>query len=120
MTPGQGWGRCLELVVKSRARAQERALYHFLLQFGHSLTPYVEATAPGLCTVQFTDQRNLTSKLERVIAQLADNQITACAGIAQTPDTSFLAAHLARPVLQVGDIKTFLASLPLETLAVEV
>ncbi|MEP6811275.1 MAG: hypothetical protein ABI992_13610, partial [Chthoniobacterales bacterium] len=37
MTPSQGWARCLELVVKPRTRAQEQALDHFLLQFGHSL-----------------------------------------------------------------------------------
>jgi len=34
------------------------------------------------------------------------------------PDTSFLAAHLARPVLQMDDAKEFLAPLPIETLAI--
>jgi hypothetical protein len=29
-----------------------------------------------------------------------------------------LVAHLARPVLQIGDAKTFLASLPIETLEI--
>ncbi|MEP6821178.1 MAG: hypothetical protein ABI946_02390 [Chthoniobacterales bacterium] len=117
MTPSQGLARSLELIVKSRARAQERSLDDLLLQFSYTLAPYVEATAPGLCTVQFTDDRNLGAKVESMIAQLTETGLTACAGIAQTPDTSLLAAHLARPVLQVGDIKTFLASLPIETLA---
>ncbi len=36
--------------------------------------------------------------------------------IAPTPDASFLAAHLAKPVLQVDDAKDFLAPLPIETL----
>ena len=35
------------------------------------------------------------------------------------PDTSFLAAHLAKPVLQVDDAQKFLAPLPIETLAIE-
>ncbi len=118
MTPSQGLARYLELIVKCRVPAQERSLDELLLQFSYTLAPYVEATAPGLCTVQFTDDRNLGTKVERMIAQLVETGLTACAGIAQTPDTSLLAAHLARPVLQVGDIKTFLASLPIETLAV--
>jgi nucleotidyltransferase/DNA polymerase involved in DNA repair len=118
MTPSQGLARCLELIVKTRMRAQERLLDQLLLQFAHTLTPYVEATAPGICTVQFTDTRNLAAKVERMIAQLAETGITASAGIAPTPDTSLLAAHLARPVLQVDDTKTFLAALPIETLAI--
>ncbi len=118
MTPSQGLARSLDLRVKVRASAPERALDELLLQLSYTLAPYVEATAPGLCTVQFTDERQVGEKVERVIAQLTDQGITACAGIAQTPDTSLLAAHLARPVLQVGDIQTFLASLPIETLAI--
>jgi hypothetical protein len=117
MTPSQGRARCLELIVKTRAREQEQLLDQLLFQFSYTLAPYVEATAPGLCTVQFTDSRNLEAKVERVIAQLAGHGIIALAGIAQIADTSLLAAHLARPVLQVGDIRTFLASLPIETLA---
>ena len=118
MTPSQGLARSLELMVKGRVAMQERALDELLLQFSYTLAPYVEATAPGLCTVQLTDKRNVGTKVERVIAQLTEQGITACAGIAQTPDTSLLAAHLARPVLQVGDVQTFLASLPIETLAI--
>ncbi len=118
MTPSQGLARCLELVVKSRAREQERLLDELLLQFSYTLSPYVEATAPGVCTVQFTGTRNLVAKVERVIEQLRETSITARGGIGPTPDMSLLAAHFARPVLQVGDTKTFLASLPIETLAV--
>ena len=117
MTPSQGLARSLALIVRTRQRPQERILAQLLLHFSHTLTPYVEATAPGLCTVQFTDARNVSAKVERMVAQLADAGIVACAGIAQTADTSLLAAHLARPVLQVGDTKKFLASLPIETLA---
>ena len=118
MAPSQGLARCLELVVKTRAPAQEKMLDQLLLQFGFTLAPYVEATAPGVCTVRFTDSRNAQPKVERVIGALRDAGLAAQAGIASTPDASFLAAHLARPVLQVGDIRDFLAPLPIETLAV--
>ena len=89
-----------------------------LLHFCYTLAPYIEATAPGVCTVQFTETKHLRREVERVIAQLQDSGITAQAGIAHTPDASFLAAHLADPVLQVDDAKQFLAPLPIETLAI--
>ncbi len=117
MTPSQGSARYLPLVVKTRLRKQERLVDELLLQFACSLAPYVEATAPGICTVQFTDGKNLLAKVARIVEQLRGSDIHAQAGIAQTPDASFLAAHLAQPVLQVDDTKDFLAPLPIETLA---
>lgn len=116
MTPSQGLARCLSLVVKARLRAQENLLSDLLLQFAFSLAPYVEATAPGICTVEFTDTRQLLSKVQRVIEQLRESELQAQAGIASTADASFLAAHLAESVLQIEKIRDFLAPLPIETL----
>jgi hypothetical protein len=59
----------------------------------------------------------LSPKLAQVIEQLAECEIAAQAAIAPTADTSFLAAHLARLVLQIENAKEFLAPLPIETLA---
>jgi nucleotidyltransferase/DNA polymerase involved in DNA repair len=118
MTPSQGLARCLSLVIKTRAQSQEKLIDEILLHYAFTLAPYVEATAPGVCTIQFTDNRNLGPKLSRVIEQLAECEISAQAGIAPTPDASLLIAHLARPVLQVEDAKQFLAPLPIETLAI--
>jgi hypothetical protein len=117
MAPSQGLARCLNLVIKMRDRIQEKLLGEILLQFAFTLAPIVEAAAPGICTVEFTDTRNLEDKLGRVIDQLRGLEMTARAGIAHTPDASLLAAHLAQPVLRVADVKTFLAGLPIETLA---
>lgn len=116
MTPSQGLARYLELTVKTRLRGQEKLLDELLLQFAYTLAPYVEATAPGVCTVQFTDTKNILRNVERVIAQLDETGVTAQAAIAPTPDASLLAAHLAQPVLQVTNVKDFLAPLPIETL----
>ena len=118
MTPSQGLARSLQLVVKTRSLSQEKLLQDILLHFAGTLAPYVEATDAGISTVQFTDAKNLTQKMERVIEQLADAEISAQAGIAPTPDASFLAAHLAKPVLQIDDANKFLAALPLETLMI--
>ena len=118
MTPTQGLARCLSLMVKIRARTQEQLLDEIVLHYAFTLAPYVEATSPGVCTIQFTDNRDLVRKVARVIEQLNDCEITAKAGIADKPDTSFMAAYLAQPLLKVNDAKDFLAPLPIETLAI--
>jgi nucleotidyltransferase/DNA polymerase involved in DNA repair len=118
MTPSQGLARSLSLVIKTRSHSQEKLIDQIVLHYAFTLSPYVEATGPGVCTVQFTDHRDLEGKLSRVIDQLAKCDVTAQAGLAQRPDTSFLAAHLARPVLQIEDAKKFLAQLSIDTLAI--
>jgi nucleotidyltransferase/DNA polymerase involved in DNA repair len=129
MTPSQALARFLHVTIKVRAREQENLIEEILLQHAFTLSPFIEATAPGICTIQFSDNgrlhstsadrslpENLTPWLGRVIKQLMKCEINARAGIAPTPDGSFLAAHLARPVLQIDDTKTFLSPLPIETL----
>jgi len=118
MTPSQGRARSLALVIKGRSRSQEKILQDILLHFAGTLAPYVEATAPGISTVQFTDTRKVAEKVSRVIEELARSEIAAQAGLAPTPDASFLAAHLGRPVLQVDNASKFLAALPIEVLAI--
>jgi nucleotidyltransferase/DNA polymerase involved in DNA repair len=116
MTPSQGLARTLQLVIKTHARDQEQVLDALLLHYASMLAPFVEATAPGVVTVQFTDTRRVFQNVDRVIARLRDSGITAQAGLAPTPDASFLAAHLAKPVLQIDSTAEFLAPLPIETL----
>ena len=118
MTPSQGLARDLDLVIKVRSLSQEKLLQDVLLHFAGTLAPYVEATAPGIATVQFTNTKNLGRKLAHVVAQFAQAEILAQAGIAPTPDASFLAAHLAKPVLQIDNANEFLAALPIEVLAI--
>ena len=118
MTPSQALARCLQVVIRTRERSQEKLIDKILLQHAFMLSPFVEATAPGVCTVQFTDNRQLIGKASRVLAKLEKCEICAHIGIASLPDTSLLAAHLARPILQIDEPKEFLAPLPIETLAI--
>jgi len=120
MTPSQALARSLRVVIKVRAPPLEKSMQEILLHHAFTLSPFVEETAPGVCTVQFTECRNLSEKVAGVIEQLAECEIRAQAAIAPTSDTSFLAAHLAQPVLQIENAKEFLAPLPIETLAVAV
>src|SRR5437667_10907458 len=128
MTPSQALARYLQVTIKARGRTQEKSIQEILLHYAFTLSPFVEATAPGICTVQFTTWHRHPAgnrwagsqshdSVLRVIEQLAECKISAQAGIAPTPDTSFLAAHLAEPVLQIENAKEFLAPLPIETLA---
>jgi protein ImuB len=116
MTPSQALARSLRVVIKVRARTQEKLIQEILHHYAFTLSPFVEATAAGICTVQFTDHRHLQAKVVRVIEQLAGCEIRAQAGIAPVPDISFLAAHLARLVLQIENAKEFLSPLPIEVL----
>jgi hypothetical protein len=117
MTPSQALARYLQVTIKARGSMQEKSIQEMLLHYAFTLSPFVEATRPGICTIQFTDNHDLSAKVSRVIEQLTECEITAQAGIAPTPDTSLLIAHLARPVLEINDAKEFLAPLPIETLA---
>jgi hypothetical protein len=117
MTPSQALARCLQVLIKVRSCSQEKSMQETLLHYAFTLSPYVEATVPGVCTIQLMDNCIFSEKLSRVIEQLAACDIAAQSAIAPTPDTSFLAAHLARPVLQIDSAKEFLAPLPIETLA---
>ena len=119
MTPSQGLARSLDLVIKVRSQSQEKLLEGILLHFAGTLSPFVEATAPGIATVEFTDHRDLGRKVSHVVSQLADSEINAQAGIAPTADASFLAAHLAEPVLQIENATEFLSALPIEVLAID-
>jgi protein ImuB len=120
MSPSQGLARCPALQIQPRSGVQEKAAQDILLHYSFTLSPYVEATAPGLSTVQFTDVRDLVRKMSRVIDQLGGCELLAQAGIGPTPDTSFLAAHLGKPVLEIANARDFLAPLPIEILAVGV
>jgi nucleotidyltransferase/DNA polymerase involved in DNA repair len=116
MTPSQGLARSLHLMVKTRKTAEEKVLQQILLHFASTLAPYVEESGSGLVTIQFTDVKNPGARITRVITQLRETEIVAQAGIAATPDASFLAAHLAKPILEIENRDHFLAALPLETL----
>ena len=119
MTPSQALARCLRLVIKARARDCEQQLSDILLHHAFMLSPFVEATSPGICTAEFKHPNGLLPKLRHIIDLLARCELTARAALATNPDASFLAAHLAEPVLEVSDAKDFFASLPIEILAME-
>src|SRR5207237_9803339 len=93
MTPSQALARSLQVVIKVRARTQEKSMQEILLHYAFSLSPFVENTSPGVCTIQFTkwNRHPVENRLAgsqchgnvlRVIEQLAKGEIAAQAAIA--------------------------------------
>ncbi|HZP58806.1 MAG TPA: DNA polymerase Y family protein, partial [Opitutaceae bacterium] len=107
--------RCRGIVLKTRRPEAETEAQRLLLAAAFTLSPRVEATAHGCCTIdlQGADEARTESAMRARIAELAQAGLPARAGAAATPLLAGYAARCAEPVLAVRDAKKFLESLPL-------
>jgi protein ImuB len=112
----QAIARAPELVLYTRARSHERQLQDVLLQLAYSYSPFIENSAPGICTIDVTKTRHLQSGLRKLLAQLRAIGLKAQAGIAPNPEIALQAAKIADPVLEISHDCNLLQSLPLESL----
>ena len=130
MTPTQAMARCPQIALRSRAPIQEGAARQALLQCASAFSPFLESTAPGLCTLNLrglsefalaSGQTELPLELSdrayawasRVIARVGDLQMNAQVGLAADPDVARLAAQQAQPILFVHNVRDFLTTIPL-------
>ncbi len=122
MTPAQAQARAPELELLHRVPEGEAALQAILLEAAGSVSAYLEATAPGLCTL---DLQGLTLEGgphrwgEAVWKRLASPEVPLRLGVAANPDLAILAARVAterEPVCVVEHPSAFLDPLPLEIL----
>src|SRR5438874_1343711 len=60
LTPTQAMARCGEVMLRHRTMAQEAAVTEALLQCAYSFSPNIEATAPGVCTLDLRGLRALS------------------------------------------------------------
>lgn len=126
MSPSQAMARCGNLIVKTRSLPHEQGAIEALMQTAYAFSPHIEATAPGVCTIELKGLgmvgrapppatepfHQWGAEILRVLKQFhLDGQI----GFAETPDLALLAAHAARPVL-VAEEKDFVSALPIEAL----
>jgi protein ImuB len=122
LTVPQALARCDRLVVRAPQAAAESEARAMLLAAAFSVSPAVEATAGGVCTIQIdglsADHR--VSAVEAAVERLAAGGLRAAAGIASTALLALYAARVAdhNPsprVLAVpaGAGRSFLAPLPL-------
>ena len=57
LTASQAMARCAELIIKSRSLARETVATEVLLQTAYAFSPNIEATAPGVCTMELKGLR---------------------------------------------------------------
>src|SRR4051812_5556355 len=101
LTSTQAMARCREIIIKSRSPPQESAAADALLQSAYLFSPSVEATAPGVCTLDLKGQANTgDERLARQILVLLEQlHLNARIGVAPTPA---VALHAARHALERG------------------
>lgn len=118
-TSAQALARCETLRLLPPRPAAESEARAGLLAAAFSLSPHVEATAPGVCTIQISGLAPALREtaLRDALARLAELGLTATAGAGSTP---LLALYAARHAAIQGDLifipdneRAFLAGLPL-------
>jgi len=115
LTATVAMARCPGIILRTRDPAAEVEAQRMLLGAAFTLSPRVEATAAGCCTVdlQGADEIKTETALRRRVGELTQVGLPARAGAAATPLLARFAAQSAETVLVVRDHRAFLQGLPL-------
>jgi len=111
--------RCPGVLLRTRSAPAEAEAQAALLAAAFSLSPRVEATAPGVCTadLQGAEKAETRQRAERLVADLAAGGLVATIGLARTPLLAAYAAGSpqaeAERVVLLEDERAFLEPLPL-------
>jgi protein ImuB len=99
----QARARCPEVRIKLRSAEAERAADAALLETAFAASPFVENTAPGICTIELKGDRlpdtHALSAMLRV--RLAALDLDARIGCAPTADLALLAAQSAQDFREI-------------------
>ena len=117
LTATQAQTRCPGVLAKLRSPTAERTTTATLLEAAFSASPFVEDTAPGVCTIELKstrapDPRELSQKLRAHFAAL---HLDAQLGFAPTADLALLAAQSTSDWLAIR-CASELADLPVAAL----
>ncbi len=101
MTAPQAIARCPALVIRTPAAAAEAEARAALLATALRVSPTVEDTAPGVCTIDLkgTDAKAWLAALELAVRDLGALGLSVAAGVARTP---LLALYAARACPAAG------------------
>ncbi|HUJ43683.1 MAG TPA: DNA polymerase Y family protein [Opitutaceae bacterium] len=115
MTAAQALAECPALIARQPSPEAEAEAGAVLLAVCWQASPRVEATAPGLCTLDLAgrDLGQFRRELPRLRAQLQAHGLTCRIGVAANPLVARFAAHEARPERWVEAVRAFLAPLPM-------
>ena len=124
ISASQALARCPALLIKSRSLPQEQAAGDLLIQTAYAFSPFIEATGPGICTMDLRGLRIVSNGTgvkawaEEIRAALTQFHLDSRIGFAPTPDLALLAASCVHrsAVNCVGDSTQFLADLPTQML----
>jgi len=111
MVATQALARCPALRLVPRAHAQEEVVSTLLLETTGTVSPFIEATAEGLCVADLRQVKaaNWEQWACGVVERFAARKLRACIGVASNPDLAVLAARHAEPALIVQHPGAFLA-----------
>ena len=115
-TSPQALARCEGLrLLLPRADAETEAEAG-LLATAFAVSPFVELTAPGVCTLQIGGLAagRREPALREALDKLSALGLQATAGAGPTPLLALYAARHAEPLFLIGDERSFLAPLPLK------
>lgn len=107
--------RCPGIVLQPRDHKAEVEAQRLLLAAALTLSPRVEATASGCCTIDLkgADRKKTEERMRQCILELNQAGLPARIGTATTILIADYAARQADPVLHVTEESGFLQSLPL-------
>jgi protein ImuB len=107
--------RCPGIQLQPRDPAAEVEAQRLLLAAALTLSPRVEATARGCCTVDLkgADRKKTGERMSQCVVELGQNGLPVRIGTGTTILIADYAARLADPVLQVTEEAGFLRPLPL-------
>ena len=119
MTAAQALAECPALQLLTPSLVAERETGAMLLSAAWTLSPCVEPTASGRCTVDLTGANpdRLPAQLQAVRTQFSLQGPPLRVGVGPNALLAHYAAHLADPELWVRDAGSFLKPLPLAILA---
>lgn len=115
MNAPQAVARCPGLIIRTPRPAWEADARAALSSVGFTLSPSIEDTAAGICTVDLrgANPAHLVSNAAAAIDRLLDLGLTVTVGLARTPLLALYAARSTDSVQLVGAEESFLAPLPL-------
>ncbi len=116
-SPSQALARCPRLQLRLAESSAEAEAAAALLAVGLSLSPVVEETGPGICTLDLSGHapHQREPRLRTAIVRLRELDLQVSAGLAATPLLALYAAREcpAGEVRTITQARAFLAGLPL-------
>src|ERR1700722_2118240 len=119
MSTSQALARAPELALYKRSPSNEQHLQNTLLQLVSRYSPWIENSAPGICTLDLKGKRIRKHQpwLRDLLTQLRSIGLKAQAGLGLNPEIALQAAKIADPILEILEDCHLLQSLGLESLA---